>query len=244
MSSPVVFTNAQIIIGGYDLAAEYNAIELAETATMLDANVFGDAAKRMKGGLKTFTVRGSGLYSSVEDPVLTTNLGLADVLLALFPTTVVDGTTKGYAYQCVEGLYNIGARVGSLLPFSFQTNPQGTALARAISLKDFRSTALTTTANGTAFQLGALVAGQTLYAGLHIFGAGTGTIDVTIQSDTASNFPSATTQVTFAQQAALNTTGVWATPITSAITDDWWRASWTIAGGAPSFTGIVWMAIQ
>lgn len=244
MSSPVVFTNAQIIVGGYDLASEHNAIELAEMAAMLDANVFGDAAKRMKGGLKTFTVRGSGLYSSVEDPVLTTNLGLADVLLTLFPSAVVDGMTKGYAFQCVEGLYRIGGRVGSLLPFTMQANPQGTALARAISLKDFRSTALTTTSNGTAFQLGAVAAGQTLYAGLHIFGAGTGTIDVTISSDPLATFLAATTQITFAQQSALNTTGVWATPVTTAITDTWWRANWTIAGGAPSFTGIVWMAIQ
>lgn len=244
MSSPVVLTNAQIIVGGYDLSTQYNQIQLMQSAAMLDANVFGDTAKRMKGGLKTFTVAGGGLYSSVEDPVLNTNLGLDGVLLTLFHAAVVDGTTVGWSYKCVEGMYKTGGRVGSLLPFSFQTNPQGTALARAISLKDFRSVALTTTGSGTGFQLGAVTAGQTLYGGLHIFGAGTGTIDVTIISDPLATFLASTTQITFAQQAALNTTGVWATPVTTAITDTWWRVNYTIAGGAPSFTGLVWMAIQ
>jgi hypothetical protein len=58
-------------------------------------------------------------------------------------------------------------------------------------------------------------------------------ITVSVESDDASGFASATTRLTFDAATAvggqiLRTDG-------SAITDTWWRVAWTIAGTTPSF---------
>jgi len=51
----------------------------------------------------------------------------------------------------------------------------------------------------------------------------------------------ATERVTFSQLADIGSE--WATPVSGAITDDWWRIDWTIAGADPSFTILAALAI-
>lgn len=102
----------------------------------------------------------------------------------------------------------------------------------------------TATGSGTAFQLGAIPAGRHMYANLHVLSiAGTAapTITVAVQSDNAVGFPSATTQATFTPRT---TVGGEPIRIAGAITDDWWRVSWTITGTNPSFLFLVSMGIE
>jgi hypothetical protein len=69
------------------------------------------------------------------------------------------------------------------------------------------------------------------------FGGTSPTLDVIVQSDDASGFPSATNRITFTQ--ATGFTAEYATPVAGAITDDWWRVNFTIGGTAsPNFTFI------
>jgi len=69
----------------------------------------------------------------------------------------------------------------------------------------------------------------------------TPTLDVTIESDDAEGMASATTRLTFTQATA--TTSEWQ-ELAGAVTDDWWRAAWTIGGGSPSFTAVVVVGIR
>jgi hypothetical protein len=66
-----------------------------------------------------------------------------------------------------------------------------------------------------------------------VTGTATPTITARIESDNASGFPSATTQLTFTGATAIG--GQFLSTSGSAITDDWWRVAWTITGTSPSF---------
>ena len=104
-------------------------------------------------------------------------------------------------------------------------------------------TARTASGTGTGLQLGAVPAGRRLYAALHVLSVAgtTPSITVTVESDDANTFASATTRLTFDAATAaggqvLRTTG-------DAITDTWFRVTWTISGTSPSFLFVVALGI-
>ncbi len=124
------------------------------------------------------------------------------------------------------------------------------ALVQMSALKDFRATALSTTDNGTAFQMGAPTSGQKLYAGLHLTSASLGTtarmLAMLIQSATASGFGSPATRVTFTRSTVLG--AEWGTPVGSLSTEHtWWRAQWTLSTAASTggtWKGLAWMGFK
>ncbi len=92
----------------------------------------------------------------------------------------------------------------------------------------------TSSSSGTGRQIGAVSSTQTLYAALHVISAsGTSpTLDVKVQSDDNSGFTSATDRITFTQ--ATDVTSEWGS-VGGAITDDYWRITYTVGGTSPSF---------
>lgn len=105
------------------------------------------------------------------------------------------------------------------------------------------TTARTSSGTGTAWEVGALSSSQRLYAGLHVVSASgtTPTLDVKIQSDT-SGFPSATDRITFSQ--ATDTANHYQlSSVAGAVTDTYWRVSYTLGGTNPSFSFAVIVGI-
>jgi hypothetical protein len=100
--------------------------------------------------------------------------------------------------------------------------------------------------NGTARQIGAVASGKALYAALHVIsssGDGSQTLDVEIESDSADDFTgSETSRITFSQ-VATSVQSQWGS-VDGAITDDWWRAKWTVGGtGSPEFDFVIALGI-
>ena len=96
------------------------------------------------------------------------------------------------------------------------------------------TTARSTSSTGTARQLGAVSATQSVYAALHVLsvsGTSTPTLTVTVQSDTV-GFATPTSRVVFSGATAV---GAQFGSAAGAITDDYWRVSWTVSGTNPSF---------
>ncbi len=164
----------------------------------------------------------------------------------LGPWTVSpDGATVGglaYLTWALRGSYTLGGEVGDVAPWSADAKGSW-PLARGV-IAHPPGTARTSTGDGTAVQLGAVPAGQRLYAALHVLSAAgtTPSLTVTVQSDDASGMASPTTQLTFAAATGrggqiLRTTG-------GAITDTYYRASWTISGTSPSFLFLVSFGIK
>ena len=89
-------------------------------------------------------------------------------------------------------------------------------------------------------------AGQYLYGILHctaVSGTNTPTITVKIQSDSTDAFSSASDRITFTAKTAIGSQ--WATKVSAdTITDNYWRASWTVSGTNPSLTVHCIAAIQ
>ena len=130
----VVYTNAKVFFGGLELTAQFNQVALAFSAEALDATVFGDTTRVMKGGLKDASATGRGFWAADTagvnqvDPTLYDALGVSDSVLSLFPDGITAGsssTGSGFAFKAVETRLTIGAPVGDLLPFDFAAAGRG-----------------------------------------------------------------------------------------------------------------------
>ena len=238
-----ILKDCKLWLAGFDLSGDMNALALDFGAELQDNSVFGDDTRSRAGGLKTVTFAHEGFWNGGADKVddvLFGRLGLADEVMSVAPETGADGETA-YVLRSVLGEYAPGGSVGEMLAFSVRGESGQGPLVRGTIM---HNAARAASGNGVARQLGAVGATQRLYTTLHVVAAsGTmPTLDVTVESDDGSGFPSPTTRVTFAQATAIG--AEWASAIAGPITDDWWRIVYTIGGTGPSFTFIVIIGIQ
>lgn len=237
-----VLTDAKVWVGDYNLSGDLNGVGLEYRAELLDDTVFGDTTRSRTGGLKMVTLNVQGIWNGADneqDEELFGNIGTANV-----PVSVAsqggDVGEIAYLFRAIEARYAPGASIGELL--RFEADAEGSDGAGLVQGYVLENDTLTATANGTAVQAGAAAAGQTIYAALHVLSASAAdTLDVKIQSDSASNFPSATDRITFTQATAR--TSEWKT-LAGAVTDTWWRIVATIGGTSPSFTFVVTLGIK
>lgn len=122
------------------------------------------------------------------------------------------------------------------------------AIVRSIPLKDATATALTSCGTGTAFDLGAVTAGKSLYAGLHVLSSSTGGLLVRVQGSSSSGFGAGkfTSHVAFTERSCRG--GQWATPLTTGTVtsthQEFWRAEWGMTTSGESYNMLPWMSIQ
>jgi hypothetical protein len=237
-------TNCKIYVAGFDLSGDLNAVALDYGADMLDGTTFGQTTRINVGGLKTTVAKCEGLYdvdgTDEPDDVIYSRIGTANVPVSICPTTGAVGEVA-YLFRSVHTEYSVGGAIGDLLPFSVGAEgSDGAPPIRGYVMQ--ASGSVTADANGTAVQLGAVSATQRLYGSLHVLSASAGdTLDITVESDTASNFPSATTVLTFGQ---LTTAGEsdWQS-VAGAITDTWYRIAINVGGVGPDFSFVVTLGI-
>jgi len=236
-----IFRDAAVWMDGHDVTGRINSVALNTGAELQDATVLGDKARRRRAGLHLVTVNVEGLYDAdAAEKALFDNLGIANVPITIGPVDNVEGSLC-YSFSAVEGEYQIGGQIGEMHRFSMAAESDQDDLIRGTLMKNGTETA---TGTGTARQLGAVGATQKVYAALHVLAASgtTPTLDVTIESDDLVGFASSTTRITFAQANAVGSE--WGPPKAGALTDDFWRVAWTIGGGTPSFTFVVFLGIQ
>lgn len=121
-------------------------------------------------------------------------------------------------------------------------------LIRAVPLKDFLASALSTTAVGTAYSTVAPESGQRVFAGFHLTSASAAStarvLVVSVQSASSSGFTSPTAEITFALTSSEGSTWSYATPST----DRQWRRALltmsTAASTANTWKGLVWGGIK
>jgi hypothetical protein len=229
-----IIKDAKVYIAGYDLSGIHNEVSVNEPFEEVVGTRFGDTAKRTVAGLPTVTATGAGFVEGASlSPALRQNLAVANV-----PITIMNdaaGTAVEF-FRAMIANYRTGAAYGQLLAFSWSASGQGEVLVPSLITVTGTKT---TSGTSTPVQIGALSTGEKLYAALHVLAkSGTSpTLDVTVQSDNGVGFASPAVQGTFPQMT--NVGSQWLT-ITGPITDDWWRASWTIGGtGSPSFDLVI-----
>lgn len=230
-----VLTDACVYIGAYDYTGQTNQAKIASEGVNLDKTTFRSGGwNEGTIGLKSVDFQVSGFWPPDANSGGFDQIGAANEV-----HTVAMSETEGEPAEMWQGVrYNpqIGAAVGDLAPFSVSSyGDDGIGVVRGALLKEM-ATVSGTGATGTGVQLGAVAAGQYLYATFHVFTAGT-TITAVLESDNASNFPTATTQITFGPYTT--TGGRWGVRVAGPVTDDWYRfritaitGSFIIAGAA------------
>jgi hypothetical protein len=230
-----VIRNARLWLAEYELGGHLNVCALAYGAELQDDTSIADLARKRLGGLKTAALQMEGFMSlgvGQPDPGLPANLGVVDVPVSVCPIAGAAEGDRAFTFRAALADYQFGGAIGVNAPFSAGAEASQGPLVRGLLVHNATRTA--TGAASAGYQLGALSASQRLYAALHVFEVSgtTPTLDAVIESDNASNFPSATTRITFAQKTAAGSE--WSS-VLGAITDDWWRVSFTISGTNPSF---------
>ena len=210
-------------IGDYasTLAMEYGA----EAA---DNTVLTDVYRSNAGGLLTF-----GFSADTYADYTNTDLAIFNGVNTAVPLTFATGTGADD-----ESAFMINALQVSATPIDGTvgdmagTNISGNAVGRLVKgIIEFNGSSSTSGVT-TGSQLGAVSAGQSIYGNLHVTAAAGSTLDVIVQSDNNSGFTSPTTRLVFSQATGVASENL---SLAGAITDDYWRISYTIAGGSFTF---------
>lgn len=193
----------------------------------------------------------AGLKSGMVDVSLMaehTNGGLDDVQWAQFgaagiPKSITIGSADGSPAYLMNGIalsyQPFGGEAGQLSMASVKGRSASSPVIRGKALHPY-ATARSSSSTGTGRQLGTVGASQKLYAALHVLSS-TGTtpsLTVKVQSDDNAGFTSATDRITFTAETDATAHYQWDS-VAGAITDDYWRVSYTITGTGPSFTFLV-----
>lgn len=229
-----------ILVGGLQVAGHGKSVNLATAVTPLDTTTLSTTGYRsLAGGLKSATVS-LGLLADLADDSIDetfwTLLGTPSVPHSIC-TASADGS-KAYLFRGIPLAHEIGGTVGELAMTNItgQSSTGGVVRGKVLHPDGVTRTSSST---GTGRQLGAVVAGKSLYAALHVLTA-TGTtpsLTVKVQSDDNGSFTSATDRITFTA-ADTGNTYQWGS-VAGAITDDYWRISYTISGTDPVFGFVV-----
>jgi len=236
-----VLTDVRGYFGGLDATGQNTQCQLEATAADLDATTMGSGGwTALAAGLQgaKLTYSGYAAYGAtpgldqVDDHYWADLIGGTAVPVSLIPTGGAVGQSA-YLGQILDTEYKRFDKVGSLDPFEIDGQLSG-ALAQGFILHP-QGTARTTTGTGTGVQFPAVSATQHMYLALHVLSiAGTTpTLTVTVQSATSNAFSSPTTRATWSGWTT-QTGGQWSI-IPGAVTDTWWRVTWTIGGTTPSY---------
>jgi hypothetical protein len=235
----IILSGAKVYAGSQDVSGVANSVALKYSADGQEDTVLSDTTHSRKGGLKLASCQLEGLWDGSYDGTQFSLIGANDIVVSICPT---DGTLgeRAFAMKTTWGEFSPGGSVGDLMRYSLGWEASKSPLVRGTVM---HTGSETTSTSETGSQLGAVSSSESMYCALHVLSAsGTSpTLDVIVESDDNAGFTSAITQATFTQQTAAGYD--WQTAA-GAITDDYWRVSWTIGGTAsPTFDFVVVLGI-
>lgn len=224
-------------VGAMSVACNAKSATLNSACEPLDVTSLctSDGWTELTGGRKSGTFDMELMADFADDgldELLYSYLGTSDVAQS-FSIGSADGSV-GYTMKSLATSYVPMEGEPAGLAMARLSGSSSGAIARGALIHP-DTTARTSSGTGTAREIGALSSSQRLYAGLHVIAAsGTSpTLDVVVQSDTT-GFPSPTSRITFSQATATANRHQFSS-VAGAITDTFWRVSYTIGGTSPSF---------
>lgn len=245
--SSFTLLNSTCYVHAYDFTTDLNQLSLKVDVDDLDTTVYqpaGSGGYRTRiGGLRNTEAQLDGYWQSgattaivdAPDKEAFPDLGTIDRVVTITPA----GTEAQASYIVQAGKFNYEAygSIGEVTPFTLSMlGTNGVGMVRG-QLAKARGNVSGTGALGTVVNLGAPTATQYVYCAFHVFSAGT-TITVQVQSDTASNFPSATTQATIGPLTA--TGGTWMTRVIGPfVGETWWRLNVSAITGTFNVAGTI-----
>ena len=229
-----ITTNAGIYIDGYELSGYSNTLTIEIEKELYDCTTFGEAYRTRLPGMVDARFSAAGYFDPLNtDAVLFAESDDAENI-ALFAAVNAD-SGPAYFMRGVQGQYGWTGSKSGAGTWTLSGSTTQSPVVRGVML----DRTLTLSATGTSspvIQHGVVTATQSIYAVLQVFsvaGTATPTVTAIIQSDNAIGFPTPTTRLSFTPVTVVGSQWVSAGP--AAITDDFWRVSYTITGTAPVF---------
>ncbi len=209
---------------GFTPAAWNGSYRVLDTPT---ANTFRMLIDNDPGAV---TVQGKvKAYDGLDEVISAGGLGVTGPWTAV-PAGGVEGSTAYFTESLLMGFTPLTGGVGDVAAYEASWSGRQKLVRGTLT----SAQVVSATGTGTGFQLGSVTASQRVYAALHVLSVAgtTPSITVKIQSDNNSNFNSPTDVITF---NAVTAHGGQFSSAAGSITDDWWRASWTVTGTTPGF---------
>lgn len=237
--------NMSILEGGVELAGHGKSVSLQTTVNPLDKTALDNQGwVELTAGLKDSTVSFEFMQDHAAANLVDSGFwdSFGDTGTVRSICTAADDGSVAYLMRGINLSYTpISGQVGELAMGQVSGATSSGPVVRGKLLHP-SSTARTTSSTGTGRQLGAVADGKSLYAALHVISVDgtTPTLDVKVQSDDNGSFSSATDRITLSQANAVG--AQWGS-VAGAITDDYWRISYTIGGTDPSFAFAVTVGI-
>lgn len=240
-----VLTDSLVLVGSADLTQFTGSYTVAGQVAMQTANVHGSGRfVRTLPGLRSHSLQVSGMAD--YDPGAVAAVFTPATIGAQYAAAIVpvNTSTTGDVALFTRGLLDSfaapGGQIGDVATFDLSLQGD-TALVPGQVLAPLA--ARTTTGNSSVLTMTGPTASQRVYAALHITAASgtTPSVTTTIQSSTVVGMTSPTTRFTFS--AATGIGWQFAAPVAGAITDGFWRATFTITGTTPSFTAAVLLGV-
>lgn len=240
-----VLTTPKIYVGEYDLSGDMNSVASTYSGEPQDNTTFGGTTRTVQGGLKKVTFSAEGFWNGGDDEVddaLFSKINVANVPVTLVP----EGETIAnacYLFRALHAEYSpfASGTVGEMLRFS--VSAEGSGGTGPVRGTLFHVGSETATGTETKVQIGAVAAGESLYAALHVLTvSGTNpTLNVLVRSDADASAGGESTRITFTQATAI--TSEWKS-VAGAITDEYWDVSFTIGGtNTPTFEFVLSVGI-
>lgn len=240
----LALTNAFCYLHGHNFTCDTNQLNLSLEAAQLDRTTFcsNGWTTLAGGGLKSGQFSMGGFWQSAAsdavDPQAFADLGVAGRVFTFGPAET-EGEVA-YMWQGGHFNYQLLGSIGELAPFTLEAaGTDGVGAVRG-RLAKARGSVSATGALGSVLNLGAVGAGQYLYATLHVLGTPGTTITVLVESDDAAGFSSPTTRATIGPLTAAG--GTWMTRVAGPVTDTHWRVNVSAITGAFEVAGAI--AIQ
>ncbi len=227
----LVLTDTDVLVDGYDWSGDTNSVAMEYTSDEVDDTNFESGGTRERlGGLLDVSTNVEGAWEGTLDPLIFNAVGVADGILTVTPEARAAGG-RGFMVRNLTGSYQpLSGAVGERASFSVSLMGSTGPLVRGTVLEP-GLTNRTTSSNSSGQQVGAVTSGQSVYASLHVLTASGTSLDVTVESDDNAGFTSATTRLTFTT-VTTSTGGQWQSAA-GPITDDYWRAVWTLGAAGP-----------
>jgi len=226
-----------ILVGSLEMACNAKSVTLSTEVTPLDTtSLCSTGWTTVIGGNKSGSVNIEFMQDVAQfgvDDNFYPLLGTADVVKSIVANSA-DGSAA-YLLKSMPLSYTpVMGAAGELAMGSISGSSSTGPVVRGKLLHPsnvYRASSGT----GTGQQLGAVAAGQKVYAALHVPGviSPATTLDVIVQSDDNADFTTPTTRITFTQATSVTSE---LKSLAGAITDDYWRISYTIAGVDASFS--------
>ncbi len=240
-----VLTNVRYFVGPADLTGQSNKVDLADSMEEKNATNFNSGgAMEVLAGLESVAFASEGQWNAGGTGYIDDEMWAARRQIEAH-TVCPDTATVGvpaYFTKAVRLSSKLFDAVGEIMPWQLAAAGNWPLARGAVAWSP--GTPVTADANGTGVQLGALAAGQKLYASYHVLsisGGSSPTLGITIQSGSSNVFGSPTTQLTFTTASAVGSEVI-RTAGTSAITDTWFRAVADITDGGVSASFLILVA--